>query len=949
VTSPHTAFGGATGSGPQIGRADLLRLLTCQPPTETDAARDAVLADWIKRLGFEDVAAPVAQTQPKASRTEPHTQEQSIQPEGKVKPRPTPADGAKWPAQGVLPPYWRVVGHALYELPSLEPTPVPTARLEWRSQPITEAVAPPLLPWREVAPRLRSLLEDLGLTREIDLPRAIDRLARGEVAENLPRHRRRQWGATGQIWIDTSTRLIPYLRDFEQIASELTMRLGRSQVELFSGHGPQEMVWHYQTRGRSRSGYRLPPPGTHVLVLGDLGCLDLGSQTARSEWGKFGQRLRSHNCHPLALVPCVAESVSPELRRTFRVHTLAPLRVPGNGRPAPHAIRRLLRLVSIAVRVEPGLLRECRRLVPELADPGLESVVWQQPEFVSRVCTAGTLGPRDVIERCIEEFERLEPKELRSRVLQVFKRWRWRNGERGLGCEVFFEELSRLSAATRELLPAEDSADMEAGWQWLVQAAREYDPEARVPVVDYAYRLLQRDVVQSQLNPAVSESLAQLRGHFEGREVGRSAGPFRIQISQQGNEWVAQRVEEGELGRRELAGSWLATLRARTPAVFLRGGGLDTEATAGAEPWQAVDIPSEGSVRLNPPAVVHVAVRTDCEGVELQLQAKSDVAIAAGRDCFGLWEVTAIPNRRGRPVRVRWRWIPPGTFWMGSPDDEPGRYVDEGPMHLVKLTKGVWMAETPCTQELWQAVMGDNPSNFESQQHPVESVSWLRVQEFLQKLQKVEPRLRTDLPTEAQWEYACRADSATAVYPTEKGSGCLEILGDNNAPGLDSIAWYGGNSTVAEGIHNGIDASDWPQKRYSYQQASSQPVGLKLPNAWGLYDMLGNVWEWCLDRWIPFKSESDEDPDFCGLRSNASLIRVVRGGSWSSDARLSRCAYREFCPASLATSSLGFRLVRLQEEVLVGSQSHWNGARNSFYAASDEATQSLVQSVHRRA
>jgi formylglycine-generating enzyme required for sulfatase activity len=864
----------------------LLRLLTCQPPTETDATRDAVLADWIKRLGFEDVAAPVAQTQPPASRTEPYTQEQSIQPEGKVKPRPTPAEGAKWPAQGVLTPYWRVLAHALYELPSLEPPPVQAARLEWRSQPTTEAVAPPLLPWREVAPRLRSLLEDLGLTREIDLPRAIDRLARGEVAENLPRHRRRQWGATVQIWIDTSTRLIPYLRDFQEIAQELARRLGREQLELFSGHGPQEMVWHYQTRGRSRSGYRLPPPGTHVLVLGDLGCLDLGSQTVRSEWGKFGQRLRSHNCHPLALVPCVAESVSPELRRSFRVHTLAPLRARGHGRPAPDAIRRLLRLVSIAVRVEPGLLRECRRLVPELADPGLESVVWQQPEFVSRVCTAGTLGPRDVIERWIEEFERLEPKELRSRVLQTLKRWRWRNGERGLGCEVFFEELSRLSAATRELLPAEDSVDMEAGWRWLVQAAREYAPEARVP---------------------------QLRGHFEGREVGRPTGPFRIQISQHGNEWVAQRVEERELGRRELAGSWLATLRARTPAVFIRGGGLDTEGTAGAEPWQVVDIPSEGVVRLNPPATGELAVRTDCEGVALERRAKSKGALAAGRDRFGLWEVTAIPTPQGDPVRVRWRWIPPGTFWMGSPEDEPGRWDDEGPRHLVTLTKGFWMAETACTQELWEAVMGDNPSRFQSAQHPVESVSWLRVQQFLRELQRVAPDLHADLPTEAQWEYACRADSQTALYPTDKGDGTIEIRGDNDAPALDPIAWYGGNSTAPVEIKNAADSSAWPKKQHPHTRASTQPVGLKLPNAWGLYDMLGNVWEWCLDRWGSYEAKLEVDPERCGEREGNDVSRVCRGGGWNGFARHVRCAYRYHARAGNQGLNLGFRLVRVQE------------------------------------
>ncbi|MEZ5939753.1 MAG: formylglycine-generating enzyme family protein, partial [Planctomycetaceae bacterium] len=127
-------------------------------------------------------------------------------------------------------------------------------------------------------------------------------------------------------------------------------------------------------------------------------------------------------------------------------------------------------------------------------------------------------------------------------------------------------------------------------------------------------------------------------------------------------------------------------------------------------------------------------------------------------------------------VKQRLRWIPHGSFLMGSPGDEPykepGRDDDEGPQHEVTITRGFWLFDTPCTQAFYQAVTGENPSYFKSSNRPVEQVSWKDAQKFLEQLNGVIPGLNACLPTEAEWEYACRAGTSEALY-----TGPIEIIG----------------------------------------------------------------------------------------------------------------------------------------------------------------------------
>ena len=217
-------------------------------------------------------------------------------------------------------------------------------------------------------------------------------------------------------------------------------------------------------------------------------------------------------------------------------------------------------------------------------------------------------------------------------------------------------------------------------------------------------------------------------------------------------------------------------------------------------------------------------------------------------------------------------WCPPGTFLMGSPDADDTARNNEKPQHQVTLTKGFWMGKYPVTQEQWEAVMGNTPSKYRGPKNPVECVSWNDCQEFIKTLSdKTGETFR--LPTEAEWEYACRAGSRTAY-----------CFGD--APrGLDAYAWHSGNSS-----------------------RKPHPVGKKRANAWGLHDMHGNIFEWCEDRLGSnyYASSPPEDPT--GPSSGA--YRVLRGGSWYFSPVSCRAAFRDLDTPDYAPSSYGFRVVR---------------------------------------
>lgn len=294
------------------------------------------------------------------------------------------------------------------------------------------------------------------------------------------------------------------------------------------------------------------------------------------------------------------------------------------------------------------------------------------------------------------------------------------------------------------------------------------------------------------------------------------------------------------------------------------------------------------------------------------------------------------------PPAINGVTVSAGTFVMGSPAYETGRSNDE-PQSRVTLTGNYWLATHEVTQELWTRVMGSNPSYFANcgSQCPVERVSWFDTIEFMNRLSLSEGRSacyatynctgtpgsgtvvgkqapvwgRGDFecssvdaianctgyrfPTEAEWEFAARANTTTATY-----NGELNNLGKRNAPNLGQIAWYAGNAVVD--YEPQYPCADWTEREVYGVGCGPKPVGLLPANAFGLYDTMGNVWEWTSDWWGTYRPGSEVDPE----GPPTGEIRVFKGGSWRDDAALSRSASRRGSKPHYRYGSLGIRLAR---------------------------------------
>ena len=271
-------------------------------------------------------------------------------------------------------------------------------------------------------------------------------------------------------------------------------------------------------------------------------------------------------------------------------------------------------------------------------------------------------------------------------------------------------------------------------------------------------------------------------------------------------------------------------------------------------------------LRVGIPTTPWMQIESDIEVVSFQRDIKPSWADRSGRDAMGLWAEFSYRN-----ARQRLRWIPPGRFLMGSPTKPEQSWIAETPQHAVSILRGFWMFDSPCTQELFEAVLGkdQNESQFRGLQQPVENVYWDKCQQFISRLNEEISGLNLSLPAESQWEYCCRAGTEAERYGE-----------------IDQIAWYDKNSN-----------------------SQTHDVKQLKPNAWGLFDMLGNVWEWCADGPRDYDAPLPAEH----FAKGTDGLRVVRGGGWDDSAGSVRAAARYAYRPVVRGDPLGFRCLSSSE------------------------------------
>lgn len=800
----------------------------------------------------------------------------------------------------------------------------------------------------------------------LDISLLVKQIAGQQLPRHLPRRQVKSWHPQWVVVLDFAKRLWPFRQDMHQLAEHLLHACGRSGVSIrIINHGPLQH-WTDWVEEQRRSGalpvkhaWRMPPADTPILLVSDLGLLEGADSASHQAWQDFIRQLGKAQCRLLALLPLGAEQLDAGLPNSLtllrwspdaRIH---PEHTLGKGQAVPDGLDDLLAMVAVTRRVDPPLLRALRLINPKAPlNAGLEGAFWRHADV-----EAGSSANirHDAQAKHLAHFSKQlkdchgELEQLRSRhhahlraVLNHEETLLWGAHAWLDGAEVAADTKNRLQKADafmRQLAAtlkqpdglkkggvwwsvAQDivqRADNRMGDQYmnllapLVQAIAEVrgDLQQAPDWIDPAFMAtgetdqericwVVRDLQTAgiTLQPEPPTALQNLVGEPLTINVGGlrvdSAGlrrwlpmpdkayrlcgiqdEVRIKLTSDRETMMLATVKRprGAISWGcDKAGVWL-----RTPAFCEKDWC-----------WQESDLRiihtrhEEQQYRLSPvpfkDLIRKLELRTEpeLESGQILHDDQKYAAVDFDLDDYGVMAKLAFMTEHGS-MELSFRWIEPGSFRMGSPDNEPERLEREGPRHEVAISQGFWLADTACTQVLWQAIMNNNPSRFnDDPRQPVEQVSWHDVQEFLQRLQSLLPGCQVDLPTEAEWEYACRA-------------------------GTDTPFSFGRQITSRQANHDGNQAyADGEKSEYR-----GKTIAVKsLPaNAWGLYEMHGNVWEWCKDGMRDY----DEQPQVDPLGPVAGEPRAVRGGSWHDYARRARSAFRIAFLPGYAYDLLGFR------------------------------------------
>ncbi len=836
---------------------------------------------------------------------------------------------------------------------------------ESRIPPIHQ-VAPryiPLTPWSRLWPLLQRVLGDRISGNQPDMPELVKQVADQAFIRQIPRKQRQGWAAAALILIDINDHNFPYRRDFIHLRERLIDARGDEGLEIQYIHDePGGYIARYAYGREIVQPWQWPEKGTSILILSDMG-MQAGSRRELYAWLLFGQLLQAQGFRPTVLMPVAERNLDKRLLQYFdcilwdRISRLK--RVKGLYQPErdkrnhTETIDQLLCYFFAAVRVDMGLLRAVRQLLPAREyDIGHEALLWQHPTVNREGDEWGwqaSSKPRYLNDARtqLKKLERAQQK----RLVELIGHYHAQYPD-----ELYFEAMHSLMLLGLHLPDEVQDAtdkfmqDMVATYAqhpentlldgWVKRHLARYEDLAIREHHHYwppflAFARVHEAKRKGMAEIEMPESLSAHEKTEVLRYVNHVRKPETYVLRQQGEvlallpqQDAIETSQTDEWGKNASMGANLLTLHLKDTHIFhahheRKGRQRDVMLDLAApgknsfrfpatgrhefqigrerfgvevksaqqlkEPWMRrvtagsgglwAESRSGGEYYWHPPewhpgSGIMRGIWYPSNSIDRQTAPWAE---RMGRDAYGVYADTAIAGG----MTQRFRWIEPASFQMGSPAGEGGRYDNET-QHEVILTQGYWLADTACTQALWQTVTGENSSEFKGENNPFENVSWEDIDQFLQRLNQQYPELKLRLPSEAEWENACR-------------SGTTGAFNFDGALSLDKVNYRG----------------TWDDYEKWGEGALQQTAAVKSypPNSWGLYEMHGNVWEWCQDWYGDYPVGPVVDPQ--GAQSGP--YRVLRGGSWFGNGRYCRSAYRYHDdPAyrGFIGDDFGFRLAR---------------------------------------
>ena len=774
----------------------------------------------------------------------------------------------------------------------------------------------PMITSANLFPLILNALGYYKAGKHIDQNKLVKKLTQAKAIRRLPKQQVKHWPQQLTIIIDKHPALFPYWNDFDVIAKQLEILLGKNCVETmpFVQSGTQQAC-HIERLERHR---RIN--GASVLLLTDLN--EHNSNKRYWDWQELLQTLKNKGCQILSLSPAQSAPQEKHWLRLAKPQSLAAglsRQVKQQGFTLPidaTAIETALTYLSPLVLVDAGLLRKLR-LAFQWGNAALDGIIWNDHRIQQSYLGIRLLA--EYREDYQQEFADL-PVEEQKQFWKIVKHHH----------KHAYTGLKQLEAINQATLSGSQASEVIDYYQSIMASYQQSsNPEQQAALKQQLRTLIAmtattawqgdsatRDLLHDAYSIAYEDEIqagiwsANLPNGLDVRKLNNNKTKAEAQVPY----YLSQTTHTGKINissRPPEIGQLLPfSSTATQPAT------LQTQAEAKPQP-----ITKDRQLAL-PQSQQYLLT---AENTQWQLKAiqRPSFAENIGQNQHGLFIETRLGDRSSRyywhPENInsqgqkqrgfwfpdavlaknikrdkygayqdidikgiiqRFRWIEAGQFIMGSPENEAGRYYDED-LHPVTLTQGFWLADTAVSQALWKAVTGKNPASFkgEGDNRPVENVSWEDATAFIKQLQKEPSLALLRLPYEAEWEYACRAGTQTPFS-----------FGENITPKQVN---YNGSYPYADG------------EKGLYRRKTVELKSLP-PNSWGLYEMHGNVWEWCQDFWQEhLGKQAATNPK--GVKTGS--YRVLRGGSWFDGGRNVRSAYRIPDSPDNRYDNLGFRLL----------------------------------------